>query len=139
LNSKNLDIESWFSWFMKTQRCCATDTLIKAELDDDLRKRLEETPNEESLNKNSKIFYGLSHPLRLKIAFLLLKSDQCVCELVKLTEKKQNLVSHHLTILKKSGIVDSYMKSKWKYYKINEDAVCVLESIMKNDVSDSFF
>jgi len=114
---------------MKTQRCCATDMLIKVELEEELKKRLEETPNEESLKKNSKIFYGLSHPLRLKIAFLLLRSDQCVCEIVKLTKKKQNLVSHHLTILKKSGIADSYMKSRWKYYKINEDAVCVLKSI----------
>ena len=82
---------------MKTQRCCATNTLIKVELEEELKKRLEETPDEESLKKNSKIFYGLSHPLRLKITFLLLKSDRCVCELVKLTEKKQNLVSHHLT------------------------------------------
>lgn len=116
---------------MKTQRCCATDTLIKEELEEELKKRLEETPNEESLKKNSKILYGLSHPIRLKIAFLLLKSDQCVCELVKLTEKKQNLVSHHLTILKKNGIVNSYKKSKWKYYKINEDAVCVLNGLKK--------
>jgi len=116
---------------MKTQRCCATDTLIKVELEEELKKRLEEIPNEESLKKNSKILYGLSHPLRLKIAFLLLKNDQCVCELVNLTKKKQNLVSHHLTILRKSGIVDSYMKSKWKYYKINEDAVCLLKGIKK--------
>ena len=114
---------------MKTQRCCATDMLIKVELEEELKKRLEETPNEESIKKNCKIFYGLSHPLRLKIAFLLLRSDQCVCEIIKLTKKKQNLVSHHLTILKKSGIADSYMKSKWKYYKINEDAVCVLKGI----------
>jgi ArsR family transcriptional regulator len=116
---------------MKTQRCCATDPLIKVELEEELKKRLEETPNEESLKKNSKILYGLAHPLRLKMAFLLLKSDQCVCELVMLTEKKQNLVSHHLTILKKSGIVNSYKKSKWKYYKINEDVVCVLNGVKK--------
>ncbi|MCZ7402938.1 MAG: metalloregulator ArsR/SmtB family transcription factor [Candidatus Methanoperedens sp.] len=114
---------------MKTQRCCATDTLIKVELEEELKKRLEETPDEESLEKNSKIFYGLSHPLRLKIALLLMKNDQCVCEIVNLTKKKQNLVSHHLTILKKSGIADSYMKSKWKYYKINENAVCVLKGL----------
>jgi ArsR family transcriptional regulator len=116
---------------MKTKKCCATDPLIKVELEEELKKRLEETPGEESLKENSKIFYGLSHPLRLKIAFLLVKSDYCVCELVKLTEKKQNLVSHHLTVLRKSGIVDSYMKSKWKYYKINESAAYILKGIKK--------
>lgn len=116
---------------MKTQRCCAADPLIRVELEEELKKRLDDLPSEESLKENSKNFYGLSHPLRLKIAFLLLKSDYCVCELVKLTEKKQNLVSHHLTILRKSGVVDSYMKSKWKYYKINESAFSVLKGINK--------
>ncbi len=113
---------------MKTQRCCAADPLISVELEEELKKRLEEIPNDEILKNNSKILYGLSHPLRLKIAFLLLKSDHCVCELIKLTKKKQNLVSHHLAILRRSGVVDSYTKSKWKYYKINEGVVCVLRA-----------
>ncbi len=128
MNSKNLDIQPEF---MKIQRCCAADPLIRLELEEELKERMDEMPGEESLKENSKIFYGLSHPLRLKIVFLLLKSDYCVCELVRLTEKKQNLVSHHLTILKKSGVVDSYMKSKWKYYKINESAVYILKGIKK--------
>lgn len=114
---------------MNTQRCCAADPLINLELEEELKKRLEEIPDEEILKKNSKIFYSLSHSLRLKIAFLLLKSDHCVCELVKLTEKKQNLVSHHLAILRRSGVVNSYMRSKWKYYKINKDAIYILKGI----------
>ncbi|HWQ96005.1 MAG TPA: metalloregulator ArsR/SmtB family transcription factor [Candidatus Methylomirabilis sp.] len=116
---------------MKTQRCCAADPLICIELEEELKKQLDELPSEEILKGSCKILYGLSHPLRLKIAFLLLKSDHCVCELVKLTNMKQNLVSHHLAIMRKSGVVDSYIKSKWKFYKINEDAVCVLKGINK--------
>ncbi len=118
---------------MNTQRCCAADPLINIELEEELKKRLKEIPDEEILKKNTKFFFGLSHTLRLKIAFLLLNSDHCVCELVKLTEKKQNLVSHHLAILRKSGVVDSYMRSKWKYYKINKDAVCVLKVIFLSE------
>lgn len=116
---------------MKNQRCCASDPLIKIELEEELKKQLEETPDEECLKNISKILYSLSHPLRLKIAFLLMKSDHCVCELVKMTNMKQNLMSHHLAIMRKSGVVDSYMKSKWKFYKINEGAVCVLKGINK--------
>ncbi len=116
---------------MKTQRCCATDPLIKGELEEELKERLEEIPDEESLKENGNILYGLSHPLRLKIAFLLLKSDYCVCTLVKLTGKKQNLVSHHLAILRKKGVVASYMKSKWKYYRINEGAAYMLKGFKK--------
>ncbi len=114
---------------MKTQRCCAADPLIKVELEEELKKQLEDAPDEESLKESSKILYGLSHPLRLKMAFLLLKSDYCVCDLVRLTEKKQNLVSHHLSVMRKSGVVDAYMKSKWKYYKLNENASHILKGI----------
>ncbi|HEY9247235.1 MAG TPA: metalloregulator ArsR/SmtB family transcription factor [Candidatus Methanoperedens sp.] len=114
---------------MKTQRCCATDPLIKIELDEELKKHLEDVPDEESLKENSKILFALAHPLRLKMAFLLLESDCCVCELVQLVEKKQNLVSHHLSLMRKSGVVDAYMKSGWKYYKINERAVYILRGI----------
>ncbi|PWB52499.1 MAG: ArsR family transcriptional regulator [Candidatus Methanoperedenaceae archaeon] len=117
---------------MKSQRCCASDPLIKIELEEELKKQLEETPDEESLRNISRILYSLSHPLRLKIAFLLMKSDHCVCELVMQTNMKQNLMSHHLAIMKKSGVVDSYMKSKWKFYRINESAVCVLNGIQSN-------
>lgn len=117
---------------MTTKKCCAADPLIKIELEEELKNRLKETPGEESFKGYSKIFHGLSHPLRLKMAYLLLKSDCCVCELVRMTEKKQNLVSHHLTILKKSGVVTSYMKSRWKYYKINESAVTILKGIGKS-------
>lgn len=116
---------------MNTQRCCAADPSIRVELEEELKKRLDEMPSEESLKENSKILYGLSHPLRLKIAFLLLKSDCCVCELVQLTKKKQNLVSHHLSAMRKSGVVSSYMKSKWKYYKINESTAYILKGIKK--------
>lgn len=116
---------------MKSQRCCAADPLIRVALEEELKKRLEEAPDERSIKESSKILYGLSHPLRLKMAFLLLKNDYCVCELVHLTEKKQNLVSHHLSVMRKSGVVDSYMKSKWKYYKINESAAYILKGIKK--------
>lgn len=114
---------------MNPQKCCASDPLIKSELERELKKRSDEIPDEENLRKISRILFGLSHPLRLKLALLLLKNDYCVCELVQMTRKKQNLVSHHLTILKKSGVLDSYMKSRWKYYRINRDADHLLRGI----------
>lgn len=116
---------------MKVQRCCATDSSMKIRLEEEVRRQLEDIPNEESLEENSKILHALSHPLRLKIAFLLLKRDHCVCELVQLTRKKSNLVSHHLAIMRKSGVVDAYIKSPWKYYKLNESAARILKELKK--------
>jgi len=116
---------------VSNNRCCATDPLVKEELEESLLKLRAEIPQEKKIENISKILTGLSHPLRLKMALLLLIKDQCVCELVQLTgnESKPNLVSHHLTILRKSGIVSAYMQANWKYYKLKENVIPVLKEI----------
>ena len=71
------------------------------------------------IKKASEIFSALGHPIRLKIAYFLSQRDHCVCELIFKLNEKQNLVSHHLTILKNCGIVEAYSSSKWHFYRLN--------------------
>ncbi len=52
---------------------------------------------------------------------LLFRRDYCVCELVMVLKEKQNLISYNLGILKKHEIIESYNRSKDKYYKLNLD------------------
>ena len=61
----------------------------------------------------------------------LLKKDYCVCELVNLLNEKQNLISYNLGLLKKHEIIESYNRSKDKYYKLgsNEKALLTLKFI----------
>jgi DNA-binding transcriptional ArsR family regulator len=117
--------------FVSNNRCCATDPLVKEELEESLQKLRAEVSEDKKIENISKILAGLSHPLRLKMALLLLIKDQCVCELVQLTgnANKPNLVSHHLTILRKSGIVSAYMRANWKYYKLKENIIPILKEI----------
>ena len=42
---------------------------------------------------------------RLKIIYLLQKNNLCVCEIVEFLALPQNLVSHHLKVLREEGIV----------------------------------
>ena len=114
---------------MSNNRCCATDPTVKEELDETLQNLKAQLPKDKDLENSSKIFAGLSHPLRLKMALLLLIKDQCVCELVQLTEKKPNLISHHLTVMRKSGLIAAYMKANWKYYKLKENIIPLLKEI----------
>lgn len=116
---------------MKTPPCCATDSSTREKLEEELKKQLENIPDEEILERYSEVLFSLSNPIRLKIASLLLIRDHCVCELTQLTDKKPNLVSHHLSIMRKNGIVTPYMNSKWKYYKLNEVASYILKGIEK--------
>jgi ArsR family transcriptional regulator len=66
------------------------------------------------------IFKTLSDQNRLRILSLLLNGDMCVCEIECGLKFTQSNASRHLIELKKSGILDSYKKSQWTYYKINE-------------------
>lgn len=111
---------------MNGNRCCATNPNVKEVLEETLQNLKAQLPKDKDLETSSKIFAGLAHPLRLKMALLLLVKDQCVCELVQLTEAQPNLVSHHLTFMRKSGLVTAYMKANWKYYRLKEKVIPLL-------------
>lgn len=69
-----------------------------------------------------------SNPLRVNIALLLSKRDLCVCEIVSILKEKQNLVSHHLSIMKKYYVIGSYNQSKYKYYRLEKSAADFLRN-----------
>ena len=105
-------------------QCCPVDIMAKKEWEDNLLSELV-IPLDE-IDRMSRIFKVLSHPLRLKIAFLLLGRDHCVCELVYLLDEKQNLISHHLSIMKKQDMVEAYSASGWKYYRLGDGVGAML-------------
>jgi DNA-binding transcriptional ArsR family regulator len=66
---------------------------------------------------------------RFEILDLLQKNGElCVNDLVKELEKNQPLVSHHLKILKKRGIVKSRDQGKKSMYAISNDQLSELIS-----------
>lgn len=90
------------------------------------------------IKKASEIFSAFGHPIRLKIAYFLSQRDHCVCELIFKLKERQNLVSHHLAIMKNCGIVEAYKSSKWHYYRLNPEFANILNIIsqMQNKKSE---
>lgn len=67
------------------------------------------------------IFKALSEESRLRILSLLVNSEElCVCEVEEILGMTQSNASRHLTILKNCGILISYKKAQWAYYKLND-------------------
>ncbi len=66
------------------------------------------------------IFKALAEESRLRILTLLMQDEMCVCEIEECLKMTQSNVSRHLTALKNSGLLDSYKKAQWTYYKIND-------------------
>ena len=70
----------------------------------------------------SKIMRILANPIRLKIIAILLESDcACNCVFEYVLDIHQTLISHHLRILRDSGMVTYRKDGLWKYYSITEE------------------
>lgn len=65
----------------------------------------------------------ISEPNRLKILCLLKSSSKCVCEIHEMLNLKQNLVSHHLKVLKEANFIDYEKKGQWKHYSLNKSII----------------
>ena len=65
-----------------------------------------------------RLFKTLSDSTRLRIIFLLLGKDLCVCELTFILKMSQSRVSHQLRILRDAGLVEDKRDGKWMIYGI---------------------
>lgn len=73
------------------------------------------------------IFKSLGHPVRLRLAMLLLEGERCVCELHAGSSRDLSTISGHLNILKNSGVLQSEQRGKNVYYRLSCD--CLKEII----------
>lgn len=79
----------------------------------------------------------LAEPKRLLIFNLLMEGVQCNCELGESLDMAPNLISHHLSVLRKAGLVDmerDALDARWVYYSVNRPALDEL-----NTAFGSFF
>lgn len=72
------------------------------------------------------------HPLRLELLSFLLEEENCVAELRQKLNIPQPIVSQHLSVLKKKGVVSCYSLGTRRIYKIDDSFVCSLVSAMKS-------
>ncbi len=72
------------------------------------------------MNSASEIFKALAEPNRLAILEELRKGEQCVCRLQEVINLPQNLLSHHLSVLRSAGIVECRKEGKWCHYSLKK-------------------
>lgn len=114
------------SFLLSIMKCCPADKDLKEQWEHELEN--EASIDEYEINNLCNVFKVLSNPLRLKIAYHLLKQEYCVGALVYLLREKQNLVSHHLAIMKQNEVVDSYRSSRYTYYRLKPEIRLMLNS-----------
>ena len=84
-------------------------------------ERIETIPAFKEADSFSEILRVVSNPIRLKIlAILLERSWACNCEFEYILKIHQTLISHHLKLLRDSGMVTFKQEGLWKLYRIEE-------------------
>jgi ArsR family transcriptional regulator len=71
----------------------------------------------------------------LQIVNLLAEGVHCNCELGDALDMAPNLISHHLGVLRRAGLVDSErdaLDARWVYYALNRDALAELNQVFGN-------
>jgi len=63
---------------------------------------------------------SVSDENRLKIICFLKDGEKCVCEIVSFLELSQNLVSHHLKVLRDQGVLKTRKEGLKVFYLINK-------------------
>ncbi len=74
-----------------------------------------------SLRKKASVYKALSAEARVKILNLLIKRPLCGCEIIALLGLGQSTISHHLSVLKKAGLIVAEKKEKWNNYYLSHD------------------
>lgn len=73
----------------------------------------------------------MSDPTRLRILCLLRNEELCVCEILKSLELPQNLVSHHLRVLREAGLIDGARDGKFmRYSSLSSNLQQKLEEVL---------
>ena len=73
----------------------------------------------------SAVLRAIGEPNRLRIFAALMNGDSCNCELQETLGLAPNLLSHHLRVLEKAGLVHSRrdrVDARWIYYSIDRKA-----------------
>jgi DNA-binding transcriptional ArsR family regulator len=74
---------------------------------------------------------ALSDPTRLTLAAALREGGElCVCDLAWISERAQNLVSHHLRLLRSHGLVTSRRDGKLVMYSLTQPGLALLGAVL---------
>lgn len=81
-----------------------------------IERVLDNMPSAEGFQDISFLFQQLGDSTRLRILWLLCHCEECVCNIAAAVDMSAPAVSHHLRILKKSGIIIILAAEKEKRY-----------------------
>ena len=76
---------------------------------------------------------AIADPVRLRLLSLVAShadGEACVCDLNEPLDLSQPTVSHHLKLLRESGLVSVEKRGTWSFYRLERDALAGLQAAL---------
>jgi ArsR family transcriptional regulator len=85
----------------------------------------------EAAGQLAPLFKALSDPVRLRLLSLIASTTEaCVCDLTDAFDLTGATISHHLRVLRESGLVDCERRGTWVYYWLRREALDQLGGLL---------
>ncbi|MGI9001758.1 MAG: ArsR/SmtB family transcription factor [Pseudonocardia sp.] len=84
----------------------------------------------------STLFKAMGDPVRLRLVSLIAShegGEACVCELTDVFDLTGPTISHHLKVLRETGLITGERRGTWVYYRIEPDALRRLSAVLVVD------
>jgi ArsR family transcriptional regulator len=87
----------------------------------------------ESAGDLARMFKALGDPVRLRLLSLVAShagGEACVCDLSVGFDVTQPTISHHLKVLRESGLLECERRGTWVYYWVVPSALAQLSAVL---------
>ncbi len=85
----------------------------------------------------ARVFAALGDPVRLRLYTMIASADDevCACSFVDAVGRSQPTVSHHLKILRDSGLILGTKRGTWVWYRANPDLAGEIAQLLPARIS----
>ncbi len=91
--------------------------------EDTIQKVNEQMPEEDKLYDLADFFKVFGDSTRIKILYVLLCSEMCVCDIAQILNMTQSAISHQLRTLKQMNLVRNRREGKTVFYSLADSHI----------------
>ena len=104
--------------------------------EDVVKRVVEQMPAEDDLDDLAEFFKIFGDTTRIKMLYVLLCSEMCVCDLAQILGMTQSAISHQLRLLKKMDLVKSRRDGKSVLYSLADGHIETILSQGMNHIQE---
>jgi ArsR family transcriptional regulator len=92
---------------------------------------------EAEARRSATVFAALADPVRLRLYTLIASSEDevCACSFVDAVGRSQPTVSHHLRILRDSGLISGERRGTWVWYRADAELAAEIVQMLPARIS----